>query len=326
MRVTSFLGLGGILLVLSASTVACDDGTGGGGGSTAELNLGSYYAAYDKARCDYFVRCGFLSDKSKCDVAFGPDRDASQGVASAVFGSLGFDATKAKGCIDSFAIAVCDTSPYYGLPKSVEEACDAVFTGKGAEDTACFSGIECQSGFCEVQNCNDACCEGKCKANPLIASGGDCAGGKQCVATDYCDQDMNTCKPRKGANEACPQPGSCVAGYVCDDQGGKCFKAAPSGASCNPTLMTSPCEQSAAEYCDPDAKVCKAFPKVGEPCIASGPNMSGCGVDAYCDNGTCAARPGEGEMCLSGSVCLGTLECDDMTMICTRAPATTCLH
>lgn len=331
MRVTSFLGLG--LFGLMAASTACDDSTGGTGGGSSELTLGTYYDAYDKARCDYFVRCGYLSDKSKCDQAYGPDRDAAQGIASAVFGGLGFDAAKAQTCIDSFALALCDTPPYAGLSKSIDVACDAVFTGKGAEGADCYDGVECESGYCDTSmamGCDGQCCVGKCKAIPLVPSGGDCAGGLTCVDTDFCDPMENKCKPRKGANEACTTAYSCVAGYVCDDQGGKCFKAAPSGGSCNPTLMTSPCEQAAAEYCSPDTKTCVAAPKVGEPCIASGPNMGGCARDAYCTNETgtsvCKALPSEGEMCLGDpGTCLGTLECDDATKLCVRKPTTTCL-
>lgn len=331
MRVTSLFGLGAIVLLISAT--ACDDGTGGSGGGSGELTVANFYEAYDSARCDYFVRCGFLHDKSLCSEAYGADRDTAQGVASAVFGTLGFDPAKAKTCVDAFAIALCDTPPYAGVSSSIEQACSAAFTGKGADGATCFEGIECQSGNCAVEGmgCNNQCCLGTCKAEVLIPDGGDCSMDGKCVAGDYCDtEDMPVCKKQKGANEACTTAYSCVEGYVCDDQGGKCFKQSPTGASCNPTLKTSPCEQAAAEYCHPDTKVCTPLPKPGEPCVTSGPNMNACARDAYCDNSTgtnvCKQFPREGEPCL-GDVCLGTLQCvGEMGMgICVRNPAHTCV-
>lgn len=329
MRVIPYFGFGAFLVCLSAST-ACDDSTGGAGGGATGLTVDTYYDAYSNARCDYFVRCGYLTDKTQCAEAYGADRGVAQGVASVVFGGLGFDAEKAKTCVDSFALALCNVPPTAGVAESIDDACDAVFTGKGADGAACFNGVECQSGFCETMGGGNQCNVGVCKDQPLIASGGDCTGGKACVETDFCDtEDGNVCKPRKGANEACSSPLSCIEGYVCDDQGGKCFKASPSGASCNPTLVTTPCEQAASEYCHPDTKTCTKLPAVGEPCVASGPNMNGCSREGYCDNSTgtnvCKKLPGEGEMCVGGNACLGTLQCDMDTMLCERSPTHTCI-
>lgn len=331
MRVTSFLGLGLLGVLVSASAVACDDGTGGGGGGTGELTVDTFYAAYDTARCDYFVRCGYLHDKALCGQAYGADTDTAQGVASAVFGSLGFDAAKAKTCVDAFAIALCDTPPGAGVSESIEAACSAAFTGKGADGAACFQGIECTSGNCAIPSgCDEQCCVGQCKAEVLIPEGSPCPNDGKCVEGAYCDtEDMPVCKKQKGANEACSSPYSCVEGYVCDDQGGKCFKQSPTGSSCNPTLVTSPCEQSAAEYCHPDTKLCTPLPKPGEPCIASGPFKDGCARDAYCSEGMCKQFPIEGEACLGTmpGVCLGSLQCRDVMgmAVCVRNPAETCL-
>lgn len=332
MRVTSFLGLSVLVVLVSAS--ACDDGTGGGGGNSGELTVDTFYEAFDSARCDYFVRCGYLHDKALCGQAYGADADAAQGVASTVFGSLGFDAAKAKACVDSFAIALCDTAPSAGVSDSIEAACSAAFTGKGADGAACFQGVECTSGNCETESCTDQCCLGKCKAEVLIPEGGACPNDGKCVAGAYCDtEDMPVCKKQKGANEACSNPYSCVDGYVCDDQGGKCFKQSPTGASCNPTLATSPCEQSAAEYCHPDTKLCTPLPKPGEPCVASGPFMNACARDSHCEgsSGTnlCKQLPAEGEPCLGDApgVCLGSLQCQDVMGMptCVRNPAHTCV-
>lgn len=287
-----------------------------------ELTIESFAEIYQDARCDYVVRCGFAPDAKTCHDVIIPDQAVLQGVGWVVFGTLGFDQSAAKSCIDSFSSAPCDEQNFF---QTVPEGCLKAFTGRGGKGAPCFvSGFgpeqyrfaECADGFgcAPPMECDSACCVGSCQPKPAgIPIGQECTEGP-CVIDGWCDNGM--CVARAKANESCSGANSCVPGYACD---GKCFKQSDRAEVCNPNLSVNPCKNY-NDICDPDSKKCVALPEAGKACIVNGTFPGGmCARYSSCLEGKCVRLPTAGEDCTGA--CMAELRCDtEGSMTCGSIP------
>ncbi len=280
---------------------------------------------YQQAACEHAVACNYMPDVETCLASVAPSPRAVHGVAAVTSGDITYDANAAKTCVDAVRAASCTEGVLF--PRALAETCDAVFGGRKAEGDACYHSIECEGvdAVCEGE-CFDSCCAGTCRTTEGVAQiGEECSGEKPCVVNEaFCGSDpmtgMPVCLARIAAGQTCPGQGTCTIGNECDPASGTCFKQAPAGGTCNPSISAQVCS-NIGEYCDPMDSVCKPYPGVGEPCTSGG----GCANFAFCDgaNATCVTRPKVGEPC-PANFCMGSLSCsaEDGTGTCGALPAT----
>lgn len=286
------------------------------------IAIESFRDEFEKAQCEYAVRCGFMPDQAVCRAVDTEDQALLQLLADVVFNKVTFDGAAARACVDATKAQGCEALA--SVYKKVADACTGVFEGSVAEGGACLVGDECAGGNCDLTMCmgNGACCMGEC-AKPLnpVAVGGDCAMAP-CVESAYCetiDDGMGgitaTCKARVKNGQPCDSANACEEGLRCDVGGdGNCYVLSKEGQPCNPNLQNGACLR-VDNWCSTTEKVCAKLPLPGEPCT----DKMVCMGHAYCDGVTCQVRALEGQDCAtdgSGALCLGDLECqmDDMLM------------
>jgi len=264
-----------------------------------------------------------MPDVDTCLASMAPSQRIVQGVAAATSGALTYDEAAAKTCIDAVNNTSCTLGSLF--PESLRTTCDAVFGGRKASGEACYHSIECEgaNAVCEGE-CFDSCCQGTCKSEEVaLAQIGEACDTLPCNPDDaFCGQDdmgMPVCVALAGAGKACPDKGTCVVGYECDPSSNTCFKQAPQGGMCNPSINARVCS-NIGEYCDATTSVCTKLPGKGEPCVA---DSNQCARWAVCDGTTCQTQPQAGEPCPANS-CLGDLSCssDQGDGTCQALPAT----
>jgi hypothetical protein len=278
-------------------------------GQSTGIAVDKFAEAYQQAACEHAVACNYMPDVDTCLASMAPSQRVVQGVAAVTSGALTYDEAAAKTCVDAVTSASCTQGSLF--PKSLRQTCDAVFGGRKADGESCYHSIECDgvNAVCEGE-CFDSCCTGTCKADSsAVANLGEACDALPCNGDEaYCGSDpmtgMPVCLALVGAGGQCPDQGTCVVGYECDPSSATCFKQAPEGGMCNPSLQARVCS-NIGEYCDATATACTKLPGAGDPCVMG---TNACARFAFCDAGTCKLLPKAGEPC-PGNVCLGDLEC-----------------
>lgn len=300
--------LGGALL---AGACGGDDEAPAGPGP---IPIEALRAEYTVASCELQVRCGLMPDKETCLRLDDADPGLAQRVASVVFGRLRYDPAAARACVEATRSHGCTT--LLSEQRALEAACDGIFSGGLAEGDPCLVDDECSGkSSCDRSLCDAQCCLGACAPEPAPAPvGGDCSRGP-CVDEAYCESEGGegggggsaptaaSCQPRNENGQACEASDACKDGQRCAE--GKCYILSREGEACNPNLDVA-C-LSFNNWCDPAAMKCGKLPGPGEACAKN----ERCQGFAYCDAGTCRARPVENEPCpVDGPACLGDLRCE----------------
>ena len=312
---------------LAAPSCGGDDPPAGPG----PIPLDSFAAEYKDAACDRAVRCGLMPDKDTCLRLDRTDGELLQLLANAVFGDVTYSSEAARACVDALRGRSCEE--LLSAARSLEATCDGVFDGAAPAGGPCLVGGDCAgNSVCDRTACEgtgDACCKGACAPTPARAPvGATCSQEMPCDDNGWCEEaegqgggggvgPTGTCQPRNDNGESCSDSDACRDGLRCDlsVSEGKCYILAKDGGQCNPTLERA-C-LSFDSWCDPASSKCGKLPGSGQPCTPE----SRCRAYAYCDNGTCRARPMEGESCLpDGPRCLGDLYCNGDTAVCTAEP------
>lgn len=198
----------------------------------------------------------------------------------------------------------------YGA-KQAGEPCLAL--GWGASD--CAQGLFCLDA---------GVCADPCAPTPV---GEPCDWGTSiCGPGRYCDSDDEVCRALAGLDESCVET-ECEEGLTCNsrdycveiagldescgetrcEDGLECLHLA-TGMRCKPTPGEGEyCEGTCVGdlRCDPEQDLCLRPLADGAACVD----------DPQCDSwlcvdGSCVARPGEGQACIDGE-CAAGLECDD---------------
>jgi hypothetical protein len=313
-------------------SIGCGEETG-----TVEepVALESFAPLHKDATCALLARCGFFPDEAACDASMQHDRRVVRSVAAVSVGAMAFDPLAAKSCLDALAAESCEADGVVARETLI--ACDAVFTERAAEGEPCYAASDCAGidAACEG-GCEEACCAGTCTVGSTLADGEACDGTAPCEASSHCgydDMGVGTCQPKVGAGEPCTAADACTKGNACDPGSGKCFQQAATGAACNPALAADGCAHR-NEYCDESASKCTPLPGVGQPCATNGLFTEGaCAPFAECIEGTCRARPSEGDACTNGScgspvrgILSPVLTCSDMAVCVPRTPAPVCVE
>lgn len=156
-------------------------------------------------------------------------------------------------------------------------------------DGVCEEGLVCNSAYkCAIGLAGDVCVSGR-DCDPALA----CVGGK--------------CGEALPAQGTCTTDWDCRAGLAC--QSGTC------GAIADPCTDPDSCGENAACVAT-RARVCKPARKVGEPCLQT----EDCVPSAFCDQGSCALRPGDGSPCGEGVYCAAGLACGSSSGSCGSIP------
>lgn len=300
------------LFGLTAATVASGCSEDEPDESTGPTSLDALTERLGEARCEFLVRCTWLPDANTCKQTLSVDRTLVQLVHDAKDKTrVEFDPVAGGDWIDVVRFSPCQDT--FATQRELEDAWDAVWTGKVKSGGACLVDEHCEGDLGCNRDCGGGCCEGVCESVPgLVEIGGDCSD-RDCVDAAYCDQDgdtgMSTCVERAGNAQACDGFGTCQDGQECDAQGGdNCYQLATRGSQCNP-LLTRACLDYDT-HCDPDQEKCVTAPGPGEPCATNG---EGCVRYARCneDDNTCEALGTVGGGCGGDRDCLPDLRCAD---------------
>jgi hypothetical protein len=309
-----------------------------------------YRAAYEKAVCEWQVRCTFAASVESCGEASLSDREGHYLDAAVAAGTIKYDGVSALACLEELAGVSCDRDESLS---DQAPSCELVFEGLVPPDEPCMIGDECVlNGVCGVApGCEESCCPGRCRVVDVTAELGEsctnnnvtCAAGTYCAQdpesgqrtvcaaqrplSAACSDDFNACEddlfcdglacqPRRLAGESCADA-ACARGLTCayiDDFTQTCIAPAELGEPCEPNAYQGACIHLAAR-CRDDSRVCELLGDVGQPC------QGGCRAYTFCDyqSDTCRAYAGLNEPCgwfpfgdYDGLwiECAGDLECD----------------
>tara|TARA_R110002096_G_scaffold77896_4_gene183213 strand:+ start:9248 stop:10459 length:1212 start_codon:yes stop_codon:yes gene_type:complete len=241
----------------------------------------------EKAQCQQLVRCTPLfKDIAECEanladvfndfseqvILFGNAIDA---------GKAAYDADIAADCLDSFATGSCDSD-------GGSEACEAVFRGTSASNSACLEEFECAElgSRCENQGCDGTveCCLGNCVSPVNVGQNCEfapCRLGDKCVSSPT--SPTATCQSGD-AGSTCSDTFDCDDELFCDINQSRCAPDRPAAASC---IDRRECEGDL----DCVFGTCGSVASAGDAC------EFGCLGTLTCVNNQCAALPGLGEDC-----------------------------
>ena len=317
-----------------SSSIACDEGPLGKDEEPTVSRQDLKKEELD-ARCEYLARCGYYPDKATCKDVNRPDPALVQAIGSSVFGRVDIDGEAAAVWLDTLRELSCIGT--HEVAAALEEARDAVFTGKIKEGGECFSDYECEDGnVCDRNACQfggggNVCCVGYCVKYRILAERDACPlptddGTRQfaeCDPITWCaapeveegaePPTEGTCTLKADNGLPCTESAGCADGQRCDANGtGSCFKLSPHDGPCNPMLSANPCLE-VNDVCDPATSTCKLAPGPGQPCPSNR-----CAGWARCEDddgdpgtpGTCIAYARRGEAC-DAIQCLGDLVCRD---------------
>jgi hypothetical protein len=327
------------LAVLSSLSVgACHDGGGGaGGGPVGFAELESRFKA---AACQRAVACKETPDLATCMASIQEEPGYVATIESDIAsGKLVYDGAAAESCIEAiesvYGAACTRTAVAAASGQSFTDSCAGVFAGTVGPGGACFFSEECaDGGLCEQTDLTCPrdlqCCAGTCAAQPApIPVGGDCSAGlpnQSCASGSYCNTALSgasmTCVvPSTVVGTPCSPSTLCGAPLFCnlDSSGtGTCQPPAATGAPCNARVGNTSCD-SMLDACDATSATCTPRAAVGGTCDVT---QNNCVLEADCVGSTCVARLQAGQVCTQGTApyCLGSLNCDSTTNLCTLAP------
>jgi hypothetical protein len=150
--------------------------------------------------------------------------------------------------------------------------------------------------FCDPNTSNGS---GRCVAR---AVGGLCFEDADCMPLQFCDDDTDTCLPRREVGASCRGAfRGCVAWTVCDELTETCQPAGQVGQPCGQFPGTAGYAICSAGACR-DGRRCSAFAGAGQGCAAAA-----CAGELVCDSATvtCRSCGGGGTAGAGGSVGMG---------------------
>lgn len=216
--------------------------------------------------------------------------------------------------------AVCETDGKCGQPNG--QPCTASAICRSLDCVAadgvcgalsgapCSAGADCRSGTCAADGrCGSPngqpCTAGfSCRSGACVSGvcSGICDSDAECLLTTFCDATSRTCLPDVRNGGGCTRAAQCWSG-VCNADG-KCGN--PNGTACT---LNGACRSAACIH-----SVC------GVTCTAD----ADCGIDSYCNAGTCAPGVANGQACTKAAQCAsGVCASDSSCGALTGAPCAT---
>ncbi len=291
-------------------------GSGGGGGAEPRGSVADYCAPLAALVCARGSSCGCSAitpsgafDTAACVSAFTAEcMDAYAPVEAAIqAGEARVDGERVAECI----ALVMTSTPSCEAPRGAVTLglCPAWFTGDAALGAPCaFPICGDGAGFCDQGTCvprpgsGDPCDGLECEPGLLCIEGTCGAPGSPsdaCVTDDACAPPLRclagACAALSSTGGPCTDDAGCAVGLVCGTNG--CEAAPP-----------PPCADAAD--CG-NLSACVTVPRCATPVAVGGvcSGDPGCEAGLFCDNGLCAALPGDGEPCQNGTLCAPGLAC-----------------
>lgn len=309
--------------------VALGAATCGGSSGGGPVAVDDFERELLDAVCTFAVACEEMPDRATCLAAkplLNFDAFATLEVDVAA-GTATYDGQAARACIDAFKRFASCKATQIGDPQLAVAVCGRVFLGMVPPGGACFFNEECADrGICARIDCTaQGCCAGTCVARPApIPAGGYCSNSvpyEECVEGTVCSNASHTCEVPVAPGARCTESDICVVPYECRNIDsatlvGTCTPPPDRGQPCGTAGISYACNDE-RDTCDDVAHVCKARIPAGGACTFR------CAYYAECDGTTCVQRPGLGATCdptVPEGDCLGNLDCDPTTSVCT-APA-----
>lgn len=226
-------------------------------------------------------------------------------------GTVIFDEDAAAACLGAFGALTCADifDPAAAVPDFM---CDDAFTANVAAGGRCGHDEECVDGWCDI----DIACPGRCQAR--VGSGMACTADVHCQDGLVCLSDR--CEPPRDAGGACSADAHCAGGLICD--AGTCATRPGRAQACSASTrcaselvcVEGDCRDGARldDMCDAMHPCAPGFRCLSRTsaCIAVAGPGEGCSIDEecpgafWCDAGTCAPLPGEGDACSLAPSCL----------------------
>jgi hypothetical protein len=313
---------------LFAACGSTDDVEGGG----KSVPIDEVPAAYADATCKVSRACfGAVLD------LFLPGENCEENTEAAIGDELGrikqaitdgkvrYDGAKMQACLDAISSQGCVDGPE-------PPECTAAIDGTVEIGQPCSMNTECKGAdtYCKT----GVTCPGECAK--LEQAGGECERDGDCAPSLYCTEDTQQCAAPARENDAC-EGGSapeCGPGLICaggdDTTPGTCrtiddaFSVA-SGGSCllEGAMFCKTDLRCTIDSFDPVAQTavtkCAAPVASGAACKIAYPDV--CPADEYCAvapqalDGTCTAKPGNGQPCAArgsdaADICAPGTRCD----------------
>jgi hypothetical protein len=312
-----------LLVALALGAATCGGGAGGG-----PVAVDDFESELLDAVCTFAVTCEEMPDRATCLAAkpfLNFDAFATLEVDVAA-GTVTYDGQAARACIDVFKRFTSCKATQIGDAQVALAVCRRAFLGMVPPGGACFFNEECADrGTCSSTTCTTPeCCAGTCLARPApIPVGSYCSNSvyEECVEGSVCSNASNACEVPLAPGARCTASDTCVVPYECRNIDpatlvGTCTPPPETGQPCGMVGLSGSCNDE-RDSCDDVAHVCKRRIPAGGACTFR------CVYYAECDGTTCVQRPGLGASCdplLPADECLGSLDCDPTTAVCT-APA-----
>lgn len=307
----------------------------GAGCGPEKVPLEDYAREMRTAYCDWASGCGEFGEEQACLYYLGANEslflpvDTINGVSG---GSIRYDEAQAGACIEALIGSSC---ALYSFEDTLyASVCADVFTGVVEDGQLCYLDMQCASSWCDLDNCDSACCAGACLTIPQGGAIGQPCPLGLCDENTYCHWDTETCQARKAASAPCDYSEECSSGLLClpgtcelpRQEGEPCLngQCGRMGLTCDPTSTLCVLVQKAGEICNPDIDLCGTSlscnssthtctnaPNIGAPCVGqcSGYQVYCAYEDAY--EGTCEQRKANGSSCTWSDECV-SLYCDNV--------------
>ena len=245
---------------------------------------------------------------------------AAQGLEA---GRRSFDPEKAQTCLAEIdPVTTMDCPALLKRITSLGEdnptsPCAQVLGPLVKEGDACQTDAECEPVSGKKIACLGLTCPGHqgglCQAEEMPPCNRTCSAG------EYCDEDVNSCRPRAPLGASCPNDEACTSPAVCSSFLGICItpksqaqkSRCTDSIECAAGLRCAPTDQEGVSTCAPFA-----FQQEGDACTDTfdfdpGPCARGlkCLLSGEDDMGTCAPLSAQGGPCQQTYHCTPGLAC-----------------
>jgi hypothetical protein len=179
--------------------------------------------------------------------------------------------------------------------------------GEACGTVACDENLYCVDGKCAEYASAAAKCPAAQPGEHCLVGGMSCIGDGCALSIALWVEQGQSCAPYQNTDPTVSISRRCQQGLTCGVSQ-ICGPPLPAGGTCEPDAITYPPQCAEGLYCDSSAKKCAPESQSGGPCVAA-TLPSGCEQDLWCNQGTCAAFPGNGQDCSMSYSCAEGYRC-----------------
>lgn len=209
-----------------------------------------------------------------------------------------------RACTAAYNTGTCEDYFAPGGPKACQPQ-----AGSLADGTACATGDQCKSAFCNTGTSGCGTCVTPAKVGESCTMK-PCALGLSCAS--------GKCAAPGGSGASCGGTAApCKTGFYCAASG-KCADVLGEGKTCDPFTAASGCDSLQGLFCNTTSRKCEAYKLVnaGETCGTVMNSTVLCSAGGTCSTGgatrKCVAAAKDGEACGTtggGASCMSPAAC-----------------